>query len=98
ASTFVAGLLGIIYVVMGVFTPKLTSPMSKRSAQASGAAAALVVKTDSSQGKIAKGVGAAAEKGELGKSLARMVFGILCFATLFSFVGTVLGGIWADQS
>jgi ABC-type transport system involved in cytochrome c biogenesis permease subunit len=33
-----------------------------------------------------------------GKGLARMVYGIICFATLFSFVGTVLGGIWADQS
>jgi len=33
-----------------------------------------------------------------GKSLARMTYGIVCFATLFSFVGTVLGGIWADQS
>ncbi len=32
------------------------------------------------------------------KGLARMVYGIVCFATLFSFVGTVLGGIWADQS
>jgi len=31
-------------------------------------------------------------------SLTRMVYGIVCFATLFSFVGTVLGGIWADQS
>ncbi len=31
-------------------------------------------------------------------SLARMVYGIVCFATLFSLVGTVLGGIWADQS
>jgi ABC-type transport system involved in cytochrome c biogenesis permease subunit len=31
-------------------------------------------------------------------SLARMVYGIVCFATLFSFVGTMLGGIWADQS
>ena len=31
-------------------------------------------------------------------ALARMVYGIVCFATLFSFVGTVLGGIWADQS
>ena len=30
--------------------------------------------------------------------LARMVYGIICFATLFSFIGTVLGGIWADQS
>jgi len=33
-----------------------------------------------------------------GKSLARMIYGIVCFATLFSFIGTVLGGIWADQS
>jgi ABC-type transport system involved in cytochrome c biogenesis permease subunit len=32
------------------------------------------------------------------KGLTRMVYGIVCFATLFSFVGTVLGGIWADQS
>ncbi len=33
-----------------------------------------------------------------GKTLYRMVYGILCFAMLFSFVGTILGGIWADQS
>ena len=32
------------------------------------------------------------------KSITRMIYGIVCFATLFSFVGTVLGGIWADQS
>jgi ABC-type transport system involved in cytochrome c biogenesis permease subunit len=32
------------------------------------------------------------------QSLNRMVYGIVCFALLFSFVGTVLGGIWADQS
>jgi len=31
-------------------------------------------------------------------ALSRMVYGIVCFATLFSLVGTVLGGIWADQS
>jgi len=31
-------------------------------------------------------------------ALSRMVYGVVCFATLFSFVGTVLGGIWADQS
>lgn len=34
----------------------------------------------------------------LGKALAKMVYAIVCFAMLFSFVGTVLGGIWADQS
>lgn len=31
-------------------------------------------------------------------SLGRMVYGITCFATLFSLIGTILGGIWADQS
>ncbi len=31
-------------------------------------------------------------------ALNRMVYGIVCFATLFSMIGTVLGGIWADQS
>ena len=35
---------------------------------------------------------------DLARTLARMVYGIVCFATLFSFVGTILGGIWADQS
>lgn len=32
------------------------------------------------------------------KSMAAMVYGTVCFALFFSFVGTVLGGIWADQS
>lgn len=35
---------------------------------------------------------------ETANRLTGMVYGIICFATLFSFVGTVLGGIWADQS
>jgi len=60
ASTFVAGFLGIVFVIRGFFTDAITP--------------------------------------ELKRSLARMVYGIVCFATLFSFVGTVLGGIWADQS
>ncbi len=60
AATFVAGFLGIIFVLRGFFTTGVTP--------------------------------------ELKKSLARMVYGIICFAALFSFVGTVLGGIWADQS
>jgi ABC-type transport system involved in cytochrome c biogenesis permease subunit len=32
------------------------------------------------------------------EALGRMMYGIICFATFFSLVGTVLGGIWADQS
>jgi ABC-type transport system involved in cytochrome c biogenesis permease subunit len=35
---------------------------------------------------------------ETARSLSSMVYGITCFATLFSLVGTILGGIWADQS
>ena len=31
-------------------------------------------------------------------ALGNMLYGVICFATLLSFVGTVLGGIWADQS
>ena len=33
-----------------------------------------------------------------GESVSRAAYGILAFATLASFVGTMLGGIWADQS
>lgn len=61
AATFLAGFLGIVYVVFAIATPVLRDENAR-------------------------------------KSLSRMVYGILCFAILFSFVGTVLGGIWADQS
>ncbi|MBM3848041.1 MAG: cytochrome C biogenesis protein, partial [Verrucomicrobia bacterium] len=60
SATFMAGALGILYILMGVLSTSLNR--------------------------------------DLVKQLSRMVYGILCFATLFSFVGTVLGGIWADQS
>jgi ABC-type transport system involved in cytochrome c biogenesis permease subunit len=60
ASTFLAGMLAVLYVLRGVCTRTL----DKATADA----------------------------------LANMVYGIVCFATLFSFVGTTLGGIWADQS
>ena len=35
---------------------------------------------------------------EADRTLSSMAYGIVCFALFFSFVGTVLGGIWADQS
>ncbi|RAP33653.1 cytochrome C assembly protein [Candidatus Marinamargulisbacteria bacterium SCGC AAA071-K20] len=35
---------------------------------------------------------------ETQKELVKMTFGVVCFSLFFSFVGTVLGGIWADQS
>ncbi|MEX2286629.1 MAG: cytochrome c biogenesis protein CcsA, partial [Planctomycetaceae bacterium] len=60
ATTYVAGLLGILYIVRGVLTPTLQP--------------------------------------STGKDLSRMIYGTLCFAIFFSFVGTVLGGLWADDS
>ncbi|MEZ0369108.1 MAG: cytochrome c biogenesis protein, partial [Candidatus Sericytochromatia bacterium] len=35
---------------------------------------------------------------DLYNKISAMIYGTVAFATLFSFVGTVLGGIWADQS
>jgi len=32
------------------------------------------------------------------RQVTRMTYGTLCFAILFSFIGTVLGGLWADDS
>ncbi|MEX2114936.1 MAG: cytochrome c biogenesis protein CcsA [Pirellulales bacterium] len=60
ATTFVAGFLGLLYILRGVLTPSLSAGT--------------------------------------GKELARMVYGTLCFALFFSFIGTVLGGLWADDS
>jgi len=34
----------------------------------------------------------------VGRDLTRNVYGIVCFCLLFSLVGTVLGGIWANES
>ena len=97
ASTFVAGLLAILYIALGLFTPILSQKLTQRSAAAISAVTGLAgglhagiktaVKLSSEVGKL-----------EVGKALAKMVYGIVCFATLFSFTGTVLGGIWADQS
>lgn len=35
---------------------------------------------------------------EMGKSIGRMIYGTVCFGIFFSFFGTVLGGLWADDS
>jgi ABC-type transport system involved in cytochrome c biogenesis permease subunit len=35
---------------------------------------------------------------ETQREVGRMIYGTLCFALLLSFVGTVLGGLWADDS
>jgi cytochrome c-type biogenesis protein CcsB len=87
ASTFFAGLLAIIYIFLGVFTPLLKQKLAPAGASPG--------RTGSG---TAKAVPATAPQLDIGKALSKMVYGIVCFATLFSFTGTVLGGIWADQS
>ncbi len=41
--------------------------------------------------------GSKASQADLPK-LGKMIYGVLCFAVFFSLVGTVLGGLWADDS
>lgn len=84
ASTFVAGLLAVIYIITGIFTPLLSQKLSAET-------------NPQIKGAMKKST-APANQMDVGKALAKMVYAIVCFATLFSFVGTVLGGIWADQS
>lgn len=59
-AVFLAGALGLVYILLGMFT----NILDKKTARA----------------------------------LYGMSYGITCFGLLFSFVGTMLGGIWADQS
>ncbi len=47
---------------------------------------------------ILRGVATRSLDPRTAEAITQAVYGIVCFATLFSFVGTVLGGIWADQS
>jgi cytochrome c-type biogenesis protein CcsB len=84
ASTFFAGLLAIAFIVLGVFTSILSIKLGGREAATAGAKTTPVARQPVEM--------------NIGKALAKMVYAIVCFATLFSFTGTVLGGIWADQS
>jgi len=88
-ATFLAGILGIIYVVLGVST----SWLKKVPSDVSIAVTAVVSPVAGVAAAVAK---PGAETNA--KMLERMIYGIVCFATLFSLVGTILGGIWADQS
>jgi ABC-type transport system involved in cytochrome c biogenesis permease subunit len=47
---------------------------------------------------VAKLFGAPRKNPALARSLATMGYGTLCFALIFSVVGTILGGIWANES
>ena len=61
AATFMAGLLGLVYLFGWVFTPAFNSKENDRM-------------------------------------FSNMLYGIVCFGLLASFFGTVLGGLWGDDS
>jgi cytochrome c-type biogenesis protein CcsB len=97
AAMFLAGMLAVIYILAGLFTPLLGRKLTGAGAGALSAATGAAMGVESGVATavaLKRDVGAST----LNQVLNKMVYAIICFATLFSFVGTVLGGIWADQS
>jgi ABC-type transport system involved in cytochrome c biogenesis permease subunit len=47
---------------------------------------------------VAQLFGRAHKHSDLYRNVVRMVYGVLCFGLLFSVVGTILGGVWANDS
>lgn len=47
---------------------------------------------------ISRGLGLKRDDKSYYTSLTRMTYGVLCFGVIFSAVGTILGGIWANDS
>jgi cytochrome c-type biogenesis protein CcsB len=102
ASTFFAGLLAILYIFLGLSTRLLKQKLNVGMREAVGLVAVGTAAGGAvgalAAGSLAAGVARRPNEIDIGKALSKMVYGVICFATLFSFVGTVLGGIWADQS
>jgi cytochrome c-type biogenesis protein CcsB len=84
AANFLAGLIAIFYILFGLLSPLLAVKLGRP------------VVADEAEPPAALSLPAG--NLDLGQALGKIVYGIVCFAMLFSFVGTVLGGIWADQS
>jgi cytochrome c-type biogenesis protein CcsB len=115
SATFAAGLLAILYIFLGVFTPLLSQKIGAGAPTSPSSAVPAVNFLDpvpsgpvqpTALPKLKEQAAPAAQSQianqesqvALGQALSTMVYAIVCFATLFSFIGTVLGGIWADQS
>ena len=98
AATFVAGLVGAIYVILGSFSNRLAKTASELQTANLTAGSVMLAGPVAGAAVAAAGVISKRTGTPLGRVLTTMVYAIVCFATLFSFVGTVLGGLWADQS
>ncbi len=82
AATFFAGFAAIVYV----------------AAELGCFGFAFVRKAVTGPGEHGQQVPATQRPDWFFKAIGKIVYGIICFAILFSFVGTVLGGLWADDS
>ncbi len=91
-ACFLAGVLGLVYVVAGVCTPFLNRSFDADRTEETLAAAG-VPPLPGAAPEPARRV-----RGTMAEALVRMTYGVVCVATFFSLVGTVTGGIWADQS
>jgi ABC-type transport system involved in cytochrome c biogenesis permease subunit len=83
-ATFLAGLLGAVYIAHIIF----------RTASFASAGSARVVRI----GGVTDNRLAPPLSSQAGAALASMIYGAVCFGMFFSLVGTVLGGLWADDS
>ncbi len=85
-ATFVAGAVGCLFILRGALTQ-----LNRSLPAPAGAGNAVVA-------KLREMLDRATLTPEAVRQLGQMLYGVVCFATLFSFVGTVLGGIWGDYS
>jgi ABC-type transport system involved in cytochrome c biogenesis permease subunit len=95
AAMFLAGVLAICYIAVGLLTPLLGRRLGE------GGVAGLSMASPAAIGSApldAEGTKRDGANVTLGQALNKMVYGIACFATLFAFIGTMTGGIWADYS
>ncbi|MBM4004057.1 MAG: hypothetical protein FJ295_12350 [Planctomycetes bacterium] len=88
SATLAAGLLGILYVAIWLLDVILAACGSTWTILGHTVRQAFADPSSKVTGR----------ETTIGKALVSMIYGIICFATLASFVGTVLGGLWADDS
>src|ERR1044071_6904219 len=70
ASTFVAGLLAVIYIFLGVFTPLLKQKLGARGATQLGLAAGGIAGAEMMKSQVARHGG----QMEIGKALSKMIY------------------------
>ncbi len=92
AATFLAGILGLVYIGRGLLVP-WAGRLCREKLLPAVEGSMSPERYSNWQTRLTPDVSP-----EYARELVRMIYGILCFAIIFSFIGTVLGGLWADDS